>query len=226
MTAYVLVAEDEPINQRMAAAVIKSCGYEAKIVSDGRECLAELQNGKHPDLLLLDLDMPVMDGFQVLRHLKQVGNLEVFPIMVFTAHHKEEIVMEAIRLGADDFIVKPFQAHELGRRIRDLVLDIDESELRRVLENLRFPDATLASQPQIPADVAQGFHLFPVSLANRSLCIAVPQGLSPQALSKLAYPEIVLNTMIFRKGAVGWRKVWPRAKNLEVFKAPHVRKSR
>jgi CheY-like chemotaxis protein len=225
MPRIVLIAEDDPISQRMAAAVVESCGYRAHIVQHGAQCLETLQKGLQPDLLLLDLEMPVMDGIQVLRAMKQAGGVEICPIVVFTSHHNEQIVLEAIKLGADDFIVKPFHPHELGQRISDLIFEIDDAQLRLLIEKLHFQDPALADQPSIKQQVGQSFNLYPVMHDHRSICVAIPQGLSPQSFARMSLPEIVMKIMIFRKCSTGWRKVWPRAHTLSVLRPSSKRQA-
>ncbi len=224
MPRLVLIAEDDPISQRMAAAVVESCGYRSHIVQQGAQCLSVLQNGLQPDLLLLDLEMPVMNGIEVLRAMKQGGGAEICPIVVLTSHHQEETVMEAIKLGADDFIVKPFHPHELGQRVSDLIFEIDDAQLRLLIEKLHFQDPSLADQPSLRPYLGHAFSLYPVMHGQRSICVALPQGLSPQLIARMPIPEIVMKVMIFRKCSTGWRKVWPRAHTLNILRPSAIQK--
>lgn len=216
----ILVAEDEIISQRLAASVIEKSGYKAQVVSNGQECLDALIAGVQPDLILLDLAMPVMNGIELLQSLKQQGVTELVPIVVFTAHNEEETVMEAVRLGADDFIVKPYQPHELGQRIGNLIFDVDEAKLRAILAKLHFQDHKLAEQVSLRTQAGPNMDFYPIKeIQQNTLVVSMPTGVSPQVLSKMSMNDIMLRTMVFRKCIIGWRKVWPRHYIVEVLRS-------
>lgn len=111
----ILIAEDE---QRIASFVekgLRSAGFTVTIVDDGRRALDEARGGGH-DLLVLDIGLPVVDGFTVMELLRAEGN--PIAIIVLTARTSGEDVVAGLENGADDYLAKPFRFDELLARVR------------------------------------------------------------------------------------------------------------
>ncbi|MBC7660061.1 MAG: response regulator [Chitinophagaceae bacterium] len=214
MPRVVLVAEDELLSQRLVTAVIEYCGLTAVIVSNGQECLDQLNKGLEPELILLDLDMPVMNGIEVLEALKAFPPESRCPIVVFTANNQSNTVIEAVKLGADDFVVKPFKSGELAQRIKDLTFEIGEMKLKSLLHGLQAPDLSLQEERSLIKRVSQGYELYPMVGDEKRMCLSLPQGQLPQILARLSLNELSQVVCIYRKCAFGWRKVWPRSTKL------------
>jgi CheY-like chemotaxis protein len=211
MSRIVLVAEDETLSQRLVTAVIQYCGLTPRIVSNGQEALDALNEGLAPELILLDLEMPVMGGIEFLNRLKDIPPELRCPIVVFTANNQQSTVKEALALGADDFVVKPFKTNELAQRIKDLVFEISETELQHLLHNLHVRDMRLHEVPSLAQRVGNHHDLYPFSSQDKRMAIAVPHNSSPQNLARLPYADLSNQLAIYRKCAFGWRKVWPRS---------------
>lgn len=120
--ASVLVVDDEPTIGEVVSRYLRRAGYEARVARDGREAL-ELAAAKRPDLVLLDVMMPGHDGLEVMRRLRAREHDRVAVIML-TAKGEESDRVAGLRLGADDYVVKPFSPSELLARV--------EAVLRRV----------------------------------------------------------------------------------------------
>jgi adenylate cyclase len=117
--ARVLVVDDVPENVRLLEALLGPRGYEVITATDGRAAL-ELAESAKPDLMLLDIVMPGTDGYQVCRTLRERDETAVLPIIMLTASDGPEKT-RAIEAGADDFIAKPFDRHELLTRVDSLL---------------------------------------------------------------------------------------------------------
>jgi DNA-binding response OmpR family regulator len=117
--ARILVVDDVPENVRLLDAVLSSYGYEVLQATDGRTAL-ELATTAEPDLVLLDVLMPGVDGYEVCRRLREREETAVLPVIMLTASDGQEKT-KAIEAGADDFIPKPFDRDELLTRIRSLL---------------------------------------------------------------------------------------------------------
>jgi DNA-binding response OmpR family regulator len=117
--ARILVVDDVPENVRLLDAVLSSHGYEVLQATDGRTAL-ELAATAEPDLVLLDVMMPGVDGYEVCRRLREREETAVLPVIMLTASDGQEKT-KAIEAGADDFIPKPFDRDELLTRIRSLL---------------------------------------------------------------------------------------------------------
>ncbi|HXA61591.1 MAG TPA: response regulator [Streptosporangiaceae bacterium] len=113
----VLVVDDEPQIVRALRINLKARGYEVDAAPDGRTAL-ELAARRHPDVVVLDLGLPDMEGVEVIRGLR--GWLSV-PIIVLSARHASDEKVEALDVGADDYVTKPFGMDELLARLRAAV---------------------------------------------------------------------------------------------------------
>ena len=114
MTEKILVVEDEPTLQETIAYNLEKQGYEVEIVGDGRAAL-EAARTLNPDLLLLDIMLPGLDGFEITRILRREMNV---PIIMLTARDDEIDRVVGLEMGADDYLTKPFSMRELMARVK------------------------------------------------------------------------------------------------------------
>ena len=115
----VLIVDDQDQNRRLLDAVLTPRGFRVRTCASGDEALAEV-SAEPPDVVLLDILMPGMDGYEVCRRLRSDPATELLPIVMITASGAEEKV-KSIQAGADDFVAKPFDQAELVARVRSLV---------------------------------------------------------------------------------------------------------
>jgi DNA-binding response OmpR family regulator len=114
--AKILLAEDERQIGDMVAFKLTNSGHHVVRARDGGEALT-LAAAERPDLVLLDVMMPVLNGFEVLRRLKADPALAAVPVIMLTAKGRERDVLAGLEAGAVDYIVKPFSLKELAARI-------------------------------------------------------------------------------------------------------------
>ena len=141
-SSKILVVDDEPANLRLVEKILQNAGYQyIELVSDSRKVVENyLQQGS--DLILLDLNMPHMDGYEVMQKLQALKQEVLAPIMVLTAQQEREYRIRALDLGARDFICKPFDQVELLARVRNLLeahrfqqsLHVRKGELERLVQ--------------------------------------------------------------------------------------------
>lgn len=112
----ILVCDDDPLLVDLLEYRLSSRGYEVVIARDGSEALARLQEGK-PDAIVLDAMMPVIDGHEVLRRIREDETLVDVPVIMLSARKQERDIVGALELGASDYIVKPFIPEELVARL-------------------------------------------------------------------------------------------------------------
>jgi two-component system alkaline phosphatase synthesis response regulator PhoP len=110
----VLIVDDEPKIQRITRQYFENAGFRTHTVGDGESALAEARHDP-PDLIVLDLSLPGMDGLDVCRQLRKSSNV---PILMLTARDAESDKLVGLELGADDYITKPFSPKELVARAR------------------------------------------------------------------------------------------------------------
>jgi adenylate cyclase len=115
----VLVVDDLEQNIRLLEAVLGSNGYEVRSASSGPEALERVSEDV-PDIVLLDIQMPGMNGYEVCRRLRESPATQFLPVVMVTSSD-QEVRINAIEAGADDFIIKPFNKQELLARVRSLV---------------------------------------------------------------------------------------------------------
>lgn len=119
--AKILVVDDEPRNVKILQIQLQSRGYTVLTAGDGAEAL-EIISGEIPDLILLDINMPKVDGFEVVTRVRADKKTEFIPIIMITAlRDTHENRIKAVEAGADDFIEKPFDSFEVLARIKSLL---------------------------------------------------------------------------------------------------------
>lgn len=115
----VLLAEDDPTISEPLARALRREGYEVFIAADGRAALAEAIREPVPDLLVLDLGLPLLDGLDVCRSVRDAG--VSIPVLMLTARTDEIDTVVGLDAGADDYVTKPFRLGELLARVRALL---------------------------------------------------------------------------------------------------------
>ncbi len=149
---HVLVVDDEPALARALQINLRALGWEVTTAHDGRSALAAVASA-HPDVVLLDLGLPDMDGTEVIEGIRGWTSV---PIVVLSARQHGEDKIEALDLGADDYVTKPFAMNELAARLRaavrrsgapaidsaplelgDLVIDFSRKKVRRGEDDVR-----------------------------------------------------------------------------------------
>lgn len=131
----ILIVEDEPGIRDLIRMTLESAGYSSLYEAEDGETALELAASKHPDLILLDLMLPGIDGLSVCRKLKAQDDTKMIPIVMLTAKTEESDVVLGLELGASDYIAKPFNRKILVARVRAQLRDFSEgassSEIRR-----------------------------------------------------------------------------------------------
>ncbi len=120
MVHKIVIAEDEQHIAKLIMFKLEREGFEVAWAKDGGEALGLIRNVK-PDLVLLDVMMPVMDGYEVLRKMKESDDIKDVPVIMLTAKSQEHDIVKGFDLGSDDYIVKPFKPAELVARIRKVL---------------------------------------------------------------------------------------------------------
>lgn len=151
-TGTILIVDDEPVGRETLEGLLASPHYQLVFASSGTEALSHAQTIS-PDLVLLDVMMPGMDGFEVCRRLRASPPLSEVPILLVTALDDRDSRLEGIAAGADDFITKPFDRAELRLRVRTIMR---LNRYRRLMnERARFeqlihlsPDGFLIANPE------------------------------------------------------------------------------
>ena len=141
MSNKILVADDDSLLRGLLEHKLAVAGFEVDIAEDGGAAL-ELARTMKYDLMVLDAMMPVMDGFEVLRRLKNDPDTASLPVVMLTARRGEHDVLDALERGAAEYLTKPFIPDELVLRIRKRIKDerarLDVSDLQQEVPTERF----------------------------------------------------------------------------------------
>jgi signal transduction histidine kinase len=132
------VVDDEPMNQQVVENHLIPCGFSVQKASGGQEVLEMLNAPEHrPDLVLLDVMMPRMNGFEVCEHIRKEYSASELPVIFLTARNRPEDIVYGVRAGANDYIPKPFSRDEIIARMK-IHLDLADSnrQLRQWTETL------------------------------------------------------------------------------------------
>jgi DNA-binding response OmpR family regulator len=116
----VLVGEDDATTRRLIAFKLKRAGFEVVAVENGEQVLAEAAKAR-PDLVILDIMMPIRDGYTTLRQLKSDPALASIPVLILSGKSDDDDVVRCLNAGAADYVVKPFSPDELAVRVRKLI---------------------------------------------------------------------------------------------------------
>jgi DNA-binding response OmpR family regulator len=115
----VLLIDDEPFYFKLISPILNKAGYELEYAKTGRKGL-EIIPHYNPDMVIVDLRLPNMDGFQIIQRLRHDPNFSHIPVIFITAETNQDEKLKAFELGADDYFVKPFQPEELVARLDTL----------------------------------------------------------------------------------------------------------
>jgi putative two-component system response regulator len=134
---HVLVVDDLPANRELLIARLESLDYNVREARDGIEALEAIE-AEEPDLILLDVDMPRLDGIAVCERLKAHPTRRLIPIVILTASHDPQQRLRGIAAGANDYLSKPFDANELLIRTRVLLHERELNKRLDATENVLF----------------------------------------------------------------------------------------
>jgi sigma-B regulation protein RsbU (phosphoserine phosphatase) len=169
--ATVLIVDDEELNRDGLARRLQRHDYEVAVAKSGREAI-ELLGGRRFDLVLLDIMMPGMNGLEVLKFLRRVDSLVDLPIIMVTAKGESEDIVEALELGANDYVTKPLDLPVALARIRTQLalrraaaqvkdleekLDAHNREMRAATENLAATNERYTRDLEAAAQVQRAF---------------------------------------------------------------------
>ncbi len=116
----VLVIDDEPIMRTLLMQILKD-KHEVILKENGREALEWMYSGHIPDLVVADLNMPEINGFEYIEKVRESGFFSDVPLIVLSGEESSSERIKCLKLGANDYLIKPFNPEELGLRIDNLI---------------------------------------------------------------------------------------------------------
>lgn len=193
----ILIAEDDVTSRSMLAAVVKKWGHEPVVTVDGAAAWHELQKPGAPRLVLLDWDMPGMDGPEVCRRLRKIDTPDPAFVILLTARGEKCDIVAGLQAGANDFVTKPFDPSELqarlavGQRVVELQSALNDriGELSAALEHVKtlqgiIPLCMHCHKIRTDADSWQRIDRYLQEHSD----LKISHGVCPECLDRL-YPE-------------------------------------
>ncbi|MDY6785582.1 MAG: response regulator, partial [Cyanobacteriota bacterium] len=136
----ILVVDDVALNLRLLSQLLSELGYSVRIANNGRQAIESVRFQK-PDLILLDIKMPDIDGYQVCEILKSDNSTRDIPIIFLSALDEIFDKVKAFDLGAADYITKPFQFQEIAARIKThLIIQVQKKALQEEVKQRRITE--------------------------------------------------------------------------------------
>ncbi|HEY3164421.1 MAG TPA: HD domain-containing phosphohydrolase [Candidatus Limnocylindrales bacterium] len=184
MTSHVLVVEDDEANRSLLEKLLARDGYRTTSVADGEEALAAIER-LSPDLVLLDVGLPSLDGFEVTRRLRSDARTLALPIVLVTGRTGLDSVVEGLDAGADDFVSKPFHPAELLARLRSAL------RLRQALDRMDAAHTAVAALANAVEAKDPMTERHCQRLANLAARVGSRIGLEAPELESLAYGALL-----------------------------------
>ena len=138
MSSMILCVDDDKQIRDLVQSFLEGRGYKVITSTDGWDCLREIVVNK-PDLILMDINMPKLDGLNTLDMIKVTRLTHEVPIILVSGKADKDTIMKAAKLGADDFLVKPFSLDELGARVAAQLFALNYPRLKEILKTLQVP---------------------------------------------------------------------------------------
>lgn len=116
----VLIIDDQPVMRKLLEQFLKD-KYEVIALENGREALEWMYDGNIPDVVIADLNMPEIDGFEYIKRVRESAFFQDIPLIVLSGEDSSAERIKCLKLGANDYLIKPFNPEELALRINNLV---------------------------------------------------------------------------------------------------------
>lgn len=189
---FILVVDDEPNNVILLEELLASEGYITISANGGKEAL-EVASQSHPDLILLDVMMPEIDGFEVCNRLRQTPQLETTPIIFLTALDDEDSKLKGLELMGDDYITKPFNSRLLLAKVANILqlnqIRSQANKSQNVQQTNQQSHLQLLAALKINEHLSEKFRLF---VPEQFLSRIAPQGLDSIQLGDVVEEELTV----------------------------------
>jgi DNA-binding response OmpR family regulator len=212
VTKTILIVDDDPQIPALLKTFLTEKGYHVVVARDGWAGVHGSLN-TDPDLILLDLDMPVMDGMTALatiRSAPNTANKRRRPrVFIITGHSEIEAVLAAKKLGVDGFVAKPFDLKDLVKRIEGALYKIDYNELRELMSLLKHPSPQLGGEAHLSKFSKEIWETYRQEFKGDVYHLAVSKSPGLGILSTFSEKEIGQRIVVFINKKGTWQQSWP-----------------
>ncbi len=210
MAQTILVVDDDPEILSMVRSVLEEKGFNVVTATDGKQCMREIIV-KKPDLIIMDIRMPNMDGMNALDMIKVTDLGKEVPILMWSGEADRETMAKAEKLGADDFVVKSIPMPEFARRVAAHLFAVDYTVLQDILRRLPEQKAGAAPLTGISAVDYPDWELHPMTYSEMELCVFLGKSVGGvEGAAKIGEDRAQSQIAVFHKIKNKWRRLWPR----------------
>ncbi len=204
----VLVVDDDNEVLEMVRVVLEEKGINVATAKDGKACMRDIIV-KKPDLIIMDLKMPNMDGLNALDLIRVTQINRQVPILMWSGDSDPEVIARAQRLGADDFISKSTPMPEFTKIVELHLFSVEPPEIVELIKKI----SGAKTEGTLPGDFNTadypGWDSYPVGMREYELCLQLKEGLTQETARVLSAQEIKVQTKVYQKMAKRWRLVYP-----------------
>jgi DNA-binding response OmpR family regulator len=204
----VLAVDDEKEILKLYDTFLKYKGYRVKTAMNAEACLREMRHGI-PDILLLDINMPEVSGLQLLEMIRSHPSGKNVPIIIISARGDEATIEQAVKLGCDNYLIKPFTMKELARRIDAELFSVDVEFVRQLLPRLQYPHQALLRAVGLKEFAPSDWDAYSFKADEIELCVLVRRGYRTAPLAKAVEEELKRKVSILYKHPMKWKCIWP-----------------
>ncbi|MBF0443652.1 MAG: response regulator transcription factor [Oligoflexales bacterium] len=212
----ILAIDDEVEVLKLYQCFLSFRNYDVKTTDKAETFLEELKNNP-PDLLILDINLPDMSGLSLLEIIRANALTSSIPIIMVSARGDEDTIKEAIKLGCDNFVVKPFKMKDFQERIEAELYNLREEDIRDLLSKVKRTNNSLLKALSIPVIDIPIYDAYPIKYHGRELCVVTFRGVNPKSVGKHEMEQLSKEAMIFFKSPVKWRLLFPKDANIAKF---------
>lgn len=209
MAKKILFADDNVELQAVVKTYLEKRSYEVATVGDGWNCLMKVKADR-PDLLLLDLNMPKMDGMRTLQMMVSFDLMRDLPVILTTGTADRDVVLKAAHLGVVDYLIKPFETKDLLGRIEKHLVEVDVPFLWKLIDDLT-PIPPKDSRFADIAEMSTGkWSAYSAHKDGRDFCVLLPKGMSEKGAGLMRPESAPALVRVYVKRGSLWRRTWPR----------------
>jgi len=205
----VLAVDDDEELLGVYESFLGFAGYEVIAVNNAEACLRFLKEDV-ADLILLDVNMPGINGLQLLEFIRSSERIRAMRVIMVSGNHDEETVRKALLLGCDAFVVKPFNPVDLERRIAMELVSITAADIRALVSGELREKRSLLREPGMQEFSVLLWDSYPVTFKSIRLCILVPRGVRPGHFANAPTEELEERLVVLFRHPQKWTEVWPR----------------
>jgi DNA-binding response OmpR family regulator len=209
ITKKILAVDDEQEILLLYNTFLQFKGYEVTAVASAEQCIAHLKKDT-PDVILLDVNMPGIDGLRLLEMIKLEPSAHDLPIIMISARGDEATVKAAVKLGCDNFIVKPFKLNELAARIASELFGNATLDVRSLFDHAVFIRTSVFREPGMNEFNSLHWDPYPIKYDEQDLILMLPRGMRPSSLIRLPEAELAQKIVVVYRHPLRWKRLWPK----------------